>query len=288
MMNLIFYILSLVPRTFFVVFVDIYISTRIFKLFKSYKITKINIKIAYPDLNIYNIELLSKLSIREMIISGYETIYCWGRPPSSNNSMIFKIENNFLYKSLINKNQGLISVAFHNRSVDMLITWINTQTPTVSLYKKIKNKYLNSFVQNKRQLNESLSVETSISGVRKIYRALKNNKVICFAADQVPQRGMGEYIKFFNRDAYSTTLVQSLAKKTMAPVVYLYLKSNKNNFLSICIKPCSNDIYDDSKYKLLINNDIEKMINERPIDYSWEYKRFKKSQTGVSDPYKTI
>ena len=288
MMNLIFYILSLVPRTFFVVLVDLYISSRVFKLFKSYKITKINIKIAYPELNISNIELLSKLSIREMIISGYETIYCWGRPPSSNNSMIFKVENNFLYKSLISKKQGLISVSFHNRSVDMLITWINTQTPTVSLYKKIKNKHLNSFVRNKRQLNESLSVETSISGVRKIYKALKDNKVICFAADQVPQRGMGEYIKFYNRDAYSTTLVQSLAKKTMAPVVYLYLKSNKNNFLSICIKSCSNDIYDDSKHKLLINSDIEKMINERPIDYSWEYKRFKKSQTGVSDPYITI
>ena len=288
MMKLIFYILSLVPRTFFIVLVDIYISTRIYKLFKSYKITKINIKIAYPDLNIFNVELLSKLSIREMIISGYETIYCWGRSPSSNNSMVFKVENNFLFKSLINKKQGLISVAFHNRSVDMLITWINTQTPTVSLYKKIKNKYLNSFVQNKRQINHSLSVETSISGVRKIYKALKDNNVVCFAADQVPQRGMGEYIKFYNRDAYSTTLVQSLAKKTMAPVVYLYLKSNKDNFLSICIKHCSNNIYDDSKHTLLINNDIEKMINERPIDYSWEYKRFKKSQTGVSDPYKTI
>ena len=288
MMKLIFYILSLVPRTFFIVLVDIYISTRIYKLLKSYKITKINIKIAYPDLNIFNVELLSKLSIREMIISGYETIYCWGRSPSSNNSLIFKVENNFLFKSLINKKQGLISVAFHNRSVDMLITWINTQTPTVSLYKKIKNKYLNSFVQNKRQINHSLSVETSISGVRKIYKALKDNNVVCFAADQVPQRGMGEYIKFYNRDAYSTTLVQSLAKKTMAPVVYLYLKSNKDNFLSICIKHCSNSIYDDSKHTLLINNDIEKMINERPIDYSWEYKRFKKSQTGVSDPYKTI
>ena len=288
MIKLIFYILSLVPRTFFIVLVDIYISTRIYKLLKSYKITKINIKIAYPDLNIFNVELLSKLSIREMIFSGYETIYCWGRSPSSNNSMVFKVENNFLFKSLINKKQGLISVAFHNRSVDMLITWINTQTPTVSLYKKIKNKYLNSFVQNKRQINHSLSVETSISGVRKIYKALKDNNVVCFAADQVPQRGMGEYIKFYNRDAYSTTLVQSLAKKTMAPVVYLYLKSNKDNFLSICIKHCSNNIYDDSKHTLLINNDIEKMINERPIDYSWEYKRFKKSQTGVSDPYKTI
>ena len=288
MMQLIFYILSLVPRTFFIVLVDIYISTKMYKLFKTYKITKINIKIAYPDLNISNIELLSKLSIREMIISGYETIYCWGRPPSSSNSMIFKVENNFLYKELINKKQGLISIAFHNRSVDMLITWINCQTPTVSLYKQIKNKYLNSFVKNKRQRNKSLSVETSISGVRKIYKALKDNKVIAFAADQVPQRGMGEYIKFYNRDAYSTTLVQSLAKKTMAPVVYLYMKSNKNNFLSICIKACSDDIYDDSKHKLLINHDIEKMINERPIDYSWEYKRFKKSQAGVLDPYKTV
>ena len=111
-----------------------------YKLFKTYKITKINIKIAYPDLNISNIELLSKLSIREMIISGYETIYCWGRSPASSNSMIFKVENNFLYKELINKKQGLISIAFHNRSVDMLITWINCQTPTVSLYKQIKNK----------------------------------------------------------------------------------------------------------------------------------------------------
>ena len=104
-----------------------------------------------------------------------------------------------------------------------------------------------------------------------------SKEIICFAADQVPQRGHGEYIKFYNREAYSTTLVQSLAAKTNASVLYFYLNSNKEGFLSISLKSCSNDIYDDSKHKLLLNSDIEKMINKRPIDYSWEYKRFKRS-----------
>ena len=63
-------------------------------------------------------------------------------------------------------------------------------------------------------------------------QALREKKAICFAADQVPQRGLGEYLKLFNREAYSTTLVQSLASKTLAPVLYFHLNSNKGNFLS--------------------------------------------------------
>ena len=220
MIKALFYILSRLPRAFFVILIDIYLYSRIYKLFGSYKITKINLKIAYPDLNNLNIELLAKLSIRESLISGYETIYTWGSNTHDSNEMIFRIENNFLLNNYILQGKGMILVALHNRSVDMLLAWICSQTATVSLYKKIKNKALDLFVKNKRESDGSICVETSITGVRKIYKALKQNKVICFAADQVPQRGMGEYIKFFNRDAYSTTLVQSLALKTGCPLVF--------------------------------------------------------------------
>jgi KDO2-lipid IV(A) lauroyltransferase len=170
----------------------------------------------------------------------------------------------------------------------MLLRWINSKMYTVSLYKKIKNKSLERFVKNDRELNGSKSVETSIAGVREILKALNNKQAICFAADQVPKRGLGEYIKFYNRDAYTTTLVQSLALKTKAPVLYFYISSNKNNFLSLTLEHCSNDIYDDSKHQLLLNNDIERMINKRPIDYSWEYKRFKRSRPPATDPYQSI
>ena len=288
MIKILFYILSGIPRPFFVMLIDIYMYVRIYKLFGTYKITKINLKIAYPDLNNSNIELISKLSIRESLISGYETIYTWGSDAHDSNRMIFRIENNFLLSSYVSKGNGLISVAVHNRSVDMLLAWICSQTSTVSLYKKIKHKALNSFVKNKRESDGSTCVETSISGVRKIYKALKENKVICFAADQVPQRGMGEYINFFNREAYSTTLVQSLAIKTMTPIVYFYINSNKDNYLTVTIEAIDEDIYTDSKCSQIINKGIESIINKRPVDYSWEYKRFKKSKSNQQNPYSGI
>ena len=179
-------------------------------------------------------------------------------------------------------------MAIHNRSVDMLLTWINSQTPTVSLYKEIKNKYMETFVKNNREINNSVSVKTSIPGVRTIYKALKDKKVICFAADQVPKRGLGEHIKLYNKMAYTTTLVQNLASKTNCPVIYLCMNSNINGFLSVSIKPCSDDIYDNSKHLQLVNKDIEKLINRRPIDYSWEYKRFKRSLPEEENLYSGI
>ena len=287
-MKQLFFIISLFPKTLFVYLIDFYIYTRLYRFSNSFKVTKVNIEIAYPDLSKKDIELTSKLSIRESIISGYETIYTWGRNDYSSNNKIFRITNNFLLNKFHEKREGLINVAIHNRSVDMLLKFINSQILTVSLYKKLKNKSLEKFVKKDREHNGSISVETSIGGVRKILKALREKKAICFAADQVPQRGLGEYLKFYNREAYSTTLVQSLAVKTLAPVLYFHLNSNKENFLTLTIKHCNDSIYDSSKHLLLLNKDIENMINIRPIDYSWEYKRFKRSKHPFKDPYKTI
>ena len=285
-MKLLFYSITLFPKSIFEYLIDLYISIGIFKLTKTYKITKINLQIAFPDASLKEINFISKLSYRETLISGFETMIAWGNTDFQSNKYIFKIENNFLYKSL--SDSGLIAVAIHNRSVDMLLKWINSQTTTVSLYKKIKFKLLNNFVIKQRETGKSKCYETNIAGVRRIYEALKNKQIVCFAADQVPQRGYGEYIKFFGKEAYTTTLVQSLASKTLLPVIYFYINSNKLNFLEVKIKQCNDYIYNNSKHKLLINQDIENIISQRPIDYSWEYKRFKKSKTVSSDPYKDI
>ena len=285
-MKLLFYSITIFPKSIFEYLIDLYISIGIFKLTKTYKITKINLQIAFPDASLKEINFISKLSYRETLISGFETMIAWGNTDFRSNKYIFKIENNFLYKSL--SDSGLIAVAIHNRSVDMLLKWINSQTTTVSLYKKIKFKLLNNFVIKQRETGKSKCYETNIAGVRRIYKALKNEQIVCFAADQVPQRGYGEYIKFFGKEAYTTTLVQSLASKTLLPVIYFYINSNKLNFLEVKIKQCNDNIYNNSKHKLLINKDIENIISQRPIDYSWEYKRFKKSKTVSSDPYKDI
>ena len=65
----------MIPKSLFTHFVDFYLYTKIYKFLKAYKVTKINIEIAYPHLNTPDVEQVSRLSIRESIISGYETIF---------------------------------------------------------------------------------------------------------------------------------------------------------------------------------------------------------------------
>ena len=98
---------------------------------------------------------------------------------------------------------------------------------------------------------------------------------------------MGEYIKFFNADAYTTTLAASMVYKTRKPAVFICINSFQNNKLVITIKPCKNNIYNDSEYKLSLNQSIEELIRINPKDYSWEYKRFKRPPSG-GDPYAGI
>ena len=73
----------------------------------------------------------------------------------------------------------------------MLLSWINSQTRTVSLYKKIKLKILDKYVRKIRENKINKTFETSVAGVREIFKSLKNKEVIAIASDQVPARRGG-------------------------------------------------------------------------------------------------
>jgi KDO2-lipid IV(A) lauroyltransferase len=282
-MKLLFYLITLLPIDFIRSAINLYTKLSLHKTSSVYKLTMCNIKICFPDLSDAEKALLAKESFIETFLSGYETLQSWTRPIHISGKKIFRIENNYLISQNINK-KGLAIIAIHNRSVDMLLKWINSKTNTTTLYKKVKIKYLDKFVRKQREENNNEVYETNINGVRKIFKAFIDNKVVCLAADQVPKRGMGEYIKFFNTDAYTTTLAASMVYKTKKPAVFICINSFENNRLGITIKPCNENIYNDSEYKLSVNKSIEDLIKINPKDYSWEYKRFRRSPSGI-DPY---
>ena len=282
-MKLLFYLITLIPIDFIRSAINLYTKLNLYKTSSVYKLTMCNIKICFPDLSDVEKTLLAKESFIETFVSGYETLQSWARPIHISGKKIFRIENNYLISQNANK-KGLAIIAIHNRSVDMLLKWINSKTNTTTLYKKVKIKYLDKFVRKQREENNNEVYETNINGVRKIFKAFIDNKVVCLAADQVPKRGMGEYIKFFNTDAYTTTLAASMVYKTKKPAVFICINSFENNRLGITIKPCNESIYNDSEYKLSVNKSIEDLIKINPKDYSWEYKRFRRSPSGI-DPY---
>ena len=286
-MKSLFYIASLIPTSFLRKLVTLTSKTKIFKTSSTYKVTLRNLEMTYKHLDQVELEQLAEESFIETILSGHETIKSWSKPIHISGKNIFRIENNYLLNRYIHEGNGVAVIAVHNRSVDMLLKWINTKCETTTLYKKVKNKELDRFVRKQREGKNNNVYETTITGVRKIFQAYKANKIICIAADQVPQEGMGEYIKLFNIDAYTTTLASSLVHKTQKPAVFICLNSFENNKLGVTIKPCRKDIYNESKYKLSLNKSIESLININPKDYSWEYKRYKKLLSG-ENPYKDI
>jgi len=286
-MKSLFYIASLIPTSFLRKLVTLTSKTIIFKTSSAYKVTLRNLEMTYKHLDQFELEQLAKESFIETILSGHETIKSWSKPIHISGKNIFRIENNYLLNRYIDEGNGVAVIAVHNRSVDMLLKWINTKCETTTLYKKVKIKALDRFVRKQREGKNNNVYETTMTGVRKIFQAYKANKTICIAADQVPQEGMGEYIKLFNIDAYTTTLASSLVYKTQKPAVFICLNSFENNKLGVTIKPCRKDIYNESKYKLSLNKSIESLININPKDYSWEYKRYKKLLSG-ENPYKDI
>ena len=286
-MKSLFYIASLIPTSFLRKLVTLTSKTIIFKTSSAYKVTLRNLEMTYKHLDQFELEQLAKESFIETILSGHETIKSWSKPIHISGKNIFRIENNYLLNRYIDEGNGVAVIAVHNRSVDMLLKWINTKCETTTLYKKVKIKALDRFVRKQREGKNNNVYETTITGVRKILQAYKANKTICIAADQVPKEGMGEYIKLFNIDAYTTTLASSLVHKTQKPAVFICLNSFENNKLGVTIKPCRKDIYNESKYKLSLNKSIESLININPKDYSWEYKRYKKLLSG-ENPYKDI
>jgi KDO2-lipid IV(A) lauroyltransferase len=286
-MKSLFYIVSLIPTSFLRKLVTLTSKTKIFKTLSAYKVTLRNLEMTYKHLDQVDLEQLAKESLIETILSGHETIKSWSKPIHISGKSIFRIENNYLLNRYIDEGNGVAVIAIHNRSVDMLLKWINTKCETTTLYKKVKIKAFDRFVRKQREGKNNNVYETTMTGVRKIFQAYKAKKTICIAADQVPQEGMGEYIKLFNIDAYTTTLASSLIYKTQKPAVFICMNSFENNKLGVTIKPTRKDIYNESKHKLSLNKSIESLININPKDYSWEYKRYKKILSG-ENPYKNI
>ena len=286
-MKLLFYLITLIPISLIRSVINIFTRLSFHSFSEIYKLTLRNIEISFPDMLESEKKILATQSFEETILSGYETLQSWSRPIHLSGKKIFRVENNFLFRQEINQANGLAIIAIHNRSVDMLLKWINATTTTTTIYKKVKIKSLDKFVRKQREQNNNEVYETDMYGVRKIFKAFKDNKVICLAADQVPQRGMGEYIKLFNTEAYTTTLAASMVYKTRKPAIYMCINSFQNNCLGITIRPSKNNIYSDSEHKLSLNQSIEELIKINPKDYSWEYKRFKRPPSGI-DPYSDI
>jgi len=286
-MKIFFYVLSILPIKSAFLFFDVFfkfLPLRFLKIFSPFNVTRKNLSIAFENFTPLEIDLLAKESYKETIKSLYETLYTWSRPPKKIISKVKKINNRFLF-NFPNHENGLIIFAPHNRSIDFMLRWISTQRSHTSLYKKIKFKPINKFVKKFREEENCTMVETGIGGVKSIFNALENNQMTCMASDQVPADGLGVYSKFFGHECYSFALAPKLARKTKKEILLTYLSYKSDIGHIINFKEPNIEIYEKNGVDVM-NKEMENEIKKSPLEYSWEYKKFRKLSGDIKDIYK--
>lgn len=244
------------------------------------RITAINLKIAYPDLTQKQHNDLVKRSLKSQCMTYLEFIKCWGATPAYSLNLLSEIHGEQHYLDALNNKKGIIIVVPHFGCWELLNAWLNLYTAPVIMYKPNKNKGINRYLIEARQKANATLVPTDESGIRAIFKHLKQGGLTVILPDHVPKSSGGIFSDFYGQHALSSTFVSKLASKTQCNVLGLSCIRNKQQpqKYSVHCQILANEILSKDLQLSVdtLNTEIERMINQAPEQYIWSYKRFRR------------
>ena len=155
--------------------------------------------------------------------------------------------------------------------------YCNALGPLTVLFRPARKPWLNALMQAARARPGLEPVPTNLNGVRQMIKALRQGHAVGLLPDQVPPQGMGQWLPFFGRDAYTMTLSARLAQQTGASVLLAWGerlswgRGYRMHFRELQ-DPLSGDL---QAAVLQINQEMERTIRMCPEQYLWGYARYK-------------
>ena len=245
---------------------------------KHKRISLENLNLVFPELTRKELNKLLRESLFHSSMNILECGMVWGSKNYIRDRQFIEVRNFDLIKNSISQNKGVLLFTPHLGNIEILINYLGSEFDTTIPYTKPKNSSLDKIITKSRNDAGVKMVPTDASGIRKILSALKEKKLVAIASDQVPKKGNGSFSKFFNKEIYSMTLLPKLQEKTDCKVHLMYCerKRNASGFVihfkeSIDLKQGSQEGID------RMNIEFEKCIMELLGQYSWEYKKFKRT-----------
>lgn len=243
------------------------------------RVTEINLKSAYPELSESEREQLTKRSLKSQCMTYAESVKIWGSAPEFALEQIKVVHGEDIFLDALQNPNGTLAVVPHFGTWELLNVWVNQHTSPVIMYKPSKNQDVDRFMLEARQRLNATLVPTDDSGVRALFKHLKQGGFSAILPDHVPKESGGIYSLFYNQNALSSTLLSKLAAKTQCSVVGLScLRREDFSGYDIYVTKLSNDILSKDLQLSVdtLNKEMERMINVAPEQYLWGYKRFRK------------
>ena len=173
--------------------------------------------------------------------------------------------------------KGLIMLTPHLGSFELIGRYLAAQFPITVLYRPPKISWLEPIMRAGRERDQARLATTDVSGVRALLRALKRGEALGILPDQAPGAGDGVWADFFNRPAYTMTLIRRLQQRSGAPIIAMYAERlNEGRGFLLHFKRISAPLADeDAAAARQMNLAMEDLIRDCPSQYLWSYNRYK-------------
>ena len=246
------------------------------KISKTSDTIRLNLQIALPELTAEQHEKIIPQAIRNELTSYFEFFSIWGADNNKNIARIHSITGEQLLKDALTAAEGLVLIVPHFGTWEIMNAYLAQFTQMTILYKPVKNESANQFVREARSREQANLVPTDESGVRQIFKALKQGGTTVILPDHTPNFG-GEMIPYFGIPLATSNLSAKLIQKTKAKTLFLYAMRNDDHGFDMHIEPIDDRIYQGNPNQgtAVILAAIENLIRRYPEHYHWSYKRFK-------------
>lgn len=248
--------------------------------------THANLRRCFPDLSA---SARRRLAWRSLIETGKtitETgpLWCWDARRAL--ALVREVRGKELLDTALARGGGAIVNTPHLGCWEMAGLWGAAHYPMTTLYRRPRLVELDTMVRQARERLGTEYVPADAAGVRRLYQALKENRLVGMLPDQDPGAGGGSFAPFFGVPANTMTLLSRLARKTQAPVVFAYCERlpwgrGYRLHFEAGLPALNSGSLEESV--AAVNAGVEACVRALPEQYQWGYKRFKTRPTGEAN-----
>ena len=245
-------------------------------MFRSKKLIHSNIKRAIPDINLQDLNKLTKLMWNNYGRVFAEYIFIKDFRSGKIDSTVEIIGQETLTEiKKINKPVVFISGHFSNFEL-MAMHLEKAGIELSAIYRPLNNIFLNKIIEKIRKNYICKNqIKKGIGGMKQLISLKKNNHSTALMIDQRVSEGIKA--DFFNQEALTTTIPAQLVKRFDIPVVPIFIERiNGINFKITINKPLNFSKETSIKdITIELNQILEKMIISNPEQWIWSHNRWK-------------
>lgn len=247
------------------------------------RVVEANLALARPDLDDVSRRKLTRACVRECGISLVEVFGIWTNPRRTL-ADVREVRGQVLFDTALAAKQGLILCAPHLGSWEVANYWIGSRTPFATFYTQPRQRQAELLLRRLREGGASIQFPIDDSGVRRVFRHLKDGGVVSIMPDHVPRAG-SVVAPFFGVPALTMTLLPRLAQRTGARVLMLFVERLPQGFrVHFREPPAALRDPDPLVACTAMNAAIEACVRDAFTQYQWNYKRFKAREgSGLTD-----